>query len=157
MTKKNNIKIYPSILSADFSNLSNVAKKIEKSTADGIHLDIMDGHFVNNLSFGPKVVLAINRATILFLDVHLMTYNPFDFVEMFIEAGADRIGFHIEATENVDDIITFIKKCNKKVSIAINPETSIELILKFLPSSIENKNNSRNKSRLNCNMEELSL
>jgi ribulose-phosphate 3-epimerase len=126
-------KIFPSMLSCDFCELEKEAKKAQGAKADGLHLDIMDGHFVNNLSMGPQIVAAINRSTDLFLDVHLMTYNPYDFVEMFIRAGADQIGFHLEATEDIHEIITYIKKCNKRVSLAVNPETPVELVFKYLP------------------------
>ncbi|MFA6119219.1 MAG: ribulose-phosphate 3-epimerase [Parachlamydiales bacterium] len=129
---KNKIKIAPSILSCDFAHVYDEVKKIENSGADAIHIDIMDGHFVPNLSIGPKVVSAINRSTNLFLDVHLMIYNPFEYVEKFIEAGADLITFHFEATEDVADTLNYIKKCGRKAGIAFNPETSFSLALKYL-------------------------
>jgi ribulose-phosphate 3-epimerase len=129
---KNMIKIAYSILSADFANLSFELKKVEKAGVDAIHIDIMDGHFVPNLSMGPKVVAAIKRNTHLFLDVHLMIYNPFNYVEAFVAAGADLITFHVEATEDVLDTINFVKRCGKKAGLAFNPETSLFIGEKYL-------------------------
>ena len=129
---KEKIKVAVSILSADFANLKDDIKKIEISKADSIHIDIMDGHFVPNITMGPKMVAAINRSTDLFLDVHLMIYNPFDYIDKFIESGADLITFHTEATEDVEDTIQFIKKCGKKVGLSINPKTSFSMVEKFL-------------------------
>lgn len=130
--EKNKIRICPSILSGDFGALAEAAKEIEKAGADEIHIDVMDGHFVPNLTFGPKAVGAINRATSLFLDVHLMIYNPFDYVEAFVAQGADRITFHFEATEDVEETLAFIRKCGKQAGLAFRPETSFSLIPKYL-------------------------
>lgn len=129
--KKVPIKIEPSILSADFGHLADEAKRIEQAGADAIHIDIMDGHFVPNLTMGPSIVAAINRATSLPLDVHLMVYNPYDFVEGFIEAGADLITFHLEATEDVEDTLEYIRRSGKKAGLSFRPETSFSLIPKF--------------------------
>ncbi len=125
-------KIFPSILAADFGHIADEAKKIEDCGGDGIHIDIMDGHFVPNLSIGPKMVAAINRATSLFLDVHLMMYNPYDYVERFVESGADMISFHFEATEDIEEVLNYIRRCGKKAGLAFNPETSLSMVPKYL-------------------------
>jgi ribulose-phosphate 3-epimerase len=129
---KHEVFVYPSILSGDFGRLAEEAKRIEKAGADAIHIDIMDGHFVPNLTLGPRAVEAINRATDLFLDVHLMMYNPYDYIETFVRAGADRITFHFEATEDIDETIGFIRRCGIQAGLAFRPETSFDMIPKYL-------------------------
>jgi ribulose-phosphate 3-epimerase len=129
---KSKIKIATSILSGDFGRLADEAQRIEQSGADYLHLDVMDGHFVDNITMGPQVVAAVNRSTNMFLDCHLMIYNPFDYVERFVEAGADQITFHLEATEDVQETIDYIHRCNIKAGLAFNPETSASLVLKYL-------------------------
>lgn len=126
------IKVAPSILAGDFGHLAEEAKRIEDAGADFLHIDVMDGHFVPNLTVGPQVVAAINRATDIPLDVHLMMYNPYDYVERFVEAGADRLTFHFEATEDVEETLNYIRKCNIKAGLAFCPETSMSMIPKFL-------------------------
>ena len=130
MSKKVNIS--PSILSCDFAHLADEVKRVEDAGADAIHIDIMDGHFVRNLTMGPKIVAAIRRSTTLPLDVHLMIYNPFDYIEPFVSSGANSITFHFEATEDIQDTLDYIKKCNIKSGLAFNPETSLSLIPKYL-------------------------
>lgn len=132
MIKKEDLIISPSILSSDFGHLADEVKRCEKAGADAIHIDIMDGHFVPNLTLGPRAVSAIKRNTNVFLDVHIMVYNPLDFVEPLIKAGADRITFHFEATEDVKEILGYIRKMNKEAGLAFRPETGVEMILPFI-------------------------
>ena len=129
---KNPIFIEPSIFSADFGYLADEAKRIEEAGGDGIHFDIMDGHFVPNLSLSPKALAAVNRATDLFLDVHIMVYNPFDYIEGLVENGADCITFHMEASENVEETLDYIRKSNVKAGLAFCPETAESFIPKFI-------------------------
>ncbi|MBP9841278.1 MAG: ribulose-phosphate 3-epimerase [Simkaniaceae bacterium] len=132
MTKncERTIKISPSIFAADFAKLGEEARRLE--AADAIHVDIMDGHFVPNLSLSPVALAAINRSTKQFLDVHIMVYDPFRYIEDLVKSGADQITFHLESTEDVQDTIDYIRKCNVKVGLAICPETSISLCIKYL-------------------------
>ncbi len=132
MFEKLDIFVAASIFAGDFSKLGKEAEMIEKSGADAIHIDIMDGHFVPNLTLGPKAVMAINKSTDLFLDVHMMTYNSFELIEDFVKAGADRISIHFESTENLEEMLQYIRKCNIEAGLAFSPETSFEFIPKFL-------------------------
>ena len=127
------IIISPSILSADFVNLERDIKLVEDAGADWIHIDVMDGHFVPNITIGVPVVKAIRRVTHLPLDVHLMISNPEKYAEAFRAAGADIITFHYEAVKDVSGLIKKIKSLGAKAGISIKPKTSAKDILKFLP------------------------
>ncbi|WP_162470484.1 ribulose-phosphate 3-epimerase [Chlamydia trachomatis] len=131
--KKQGVLVAPSIMGADLACIGREARNIEESGADLIHIDVMDGHFVPNITFGPGVVAAINRSTELFLEVHAMIYTPFEFVEAFVKAGADRIIVHFEAAENIKEIISHIQKCGVQAGVAFSPETSIEFVTSFIP------------------------
>lgn len=126
------VKIAPSILSADYSKIKEEIEMVERAGADLIHIDIMDGHFVPNITFGPDFVKAIRRLTSLPLDVHLMITNPQDFIEKFAEAGADWISFHIEATPHSHRLIYQIKNLGKKAGITLNPATPIHFLNEIL-------------------------
>ena len=122
------IKISPSILSADFSQLGKEINNLEKGGADLIHVDVMDGHFVPNLTIGPPVIKALRKYTKLPFDVHLMISPVHKYIKNFAEAGSDIITIHPEATENLNESISLIKRLNKKVGISLNPDTNISVI-----------------------------
>lgn len=124
--------ISPSILSADFANLERDIKQVESNGADWIHIDVMDGHFVPNITIGIPVVKSIRQITKLPLDVHLMIENPEKYVEAFKSAGADILTFHYEAVDNPKILINKIKSLNCKVGMSIKPKTKPEEILKYL-------------------------
>ena len=126
------IKISPSILSADFSQLGNEIKKLEESGADMIHVDVMDGHFVPNLTIGPPVIKSLKKNSKLKFDVHLMISPVHKYIDAFAEAGADIITIHPEATDNLEESISKIKNLKKIVGVSLNPETKINTIIKLL-------------------------
>ena len=126
------IQISPSILSADFSKLGEDIKRLENSGADMIHVDVMDGHFVPNLTIGPPVIKTLRKYTKLPFDVHLMIDPVHKYIKDYSEAGADIITFHPEATENVSETINLIKSLNKKVGISLNPNTKINAAEEYL-------------------------
>tara|TARA_Y100000741_G_scaffold3116_1_gene2630 strand:+ start:1920 stop:2567 length:648 start_codon:yes stop_codon:yes gene_type:complete len=126
------IKVSPSILAADFGNIERECNLIDKSGADWFHLDVMDGIFVPNISFGIPIVKAIRKMTSKPLDVHLMITEPERYIEKFIEIGSDIISFHIEATNKLEENINLIKSKNVKVGIAINPDTPIDSLIDII-------------------------
>lgn len=127
------IKIAPSILSADFSILAEEIRKVEAAGADLLHIDIMDGHFVPNITFGPPVVAAIRKITKLPFDVHLMIENPQDFIDAFVNAGADIITVHVETTPHLHRVVQSIKEHGIKAGVVLNPATALSSIEEILP------------------------
>ena len=127
------IKIAPSILSANFANLEQQIKLVEKGGADWIHLDIMDGHFVPNITFGPMVVKTISNITNLPLDAHLMIQNPDKYLEDFQKAGTNRLTVHVEACIHLHRTIQSIKELGMKAGVSLNPSTPISTVKEILP------------------------
>jgi ribulose-phosphate 3-epimerase len=126
------IQISPSILSADFSQLGNEIKRLEEGGADMIHVDVMDGHFVPNLTIGPPVIKTLRNYTKLPFDVHLMIKPVHKYIKSYAEAGANIITIHPEATDNLKDSIKHIKELGKKVGVSLNPDTKTDIVKKIL-------------------------
>ena len=125
------IQISPSILSADFSQLGNEIKRLEEGGADMIHVDVMDGHFVPNLTIGPSVIKSLRDYTKLPFDVHLMIKPVHKYIKSYAEAGANIITIHPEATDSLKDSIKHIKELGKKVGVSLNPDTKTDIIKKI--------------------------
>jgi len=127
------IKLSPSILSADFANLGEQVKEIENHGADWVHIDVMDGMFVPNISFGVPVIKSIRNLTNLVFDVHLMIEDPARYVKDFVDAGADMITVHYEADRHIDRTIKYIKSLGVKAGVALNPGTPVSMIENLIP------------------------
>ena len=132
------VLIVPSLLAADVASLGAEVKKLEKAHADLLHFDVMDGHFVPNITYGPHILKALKEKTSIPFDVHLMVNEPEKFVPWFIDAGADIITFHLEATENPNKLIKIIKKAGKKAGVSLKPKTDFAIFktLKETPDLI---------------------
>jgi ribulose-phosphate 3-epimerase len=127
------VELSPSILSADFANLERDIKNLEKENIKYLHVDVMDGHFVENITIGPVVVNSIRKKTDMILDVHLMIENPNRYIDAFCDAGADIITVHYEATNHIHGVVQSIKGKGVKAGVAINPGTPIDVLKEILP------------------------
>ncbi len=132
MEFKNKIKVSPSILSADYANLQRDIEKVKNGGADMLHVDVMDGHFVPNISIGPPVVKSLNKATDMFLDCHLMISDPIDYIDSFVQSGADLIAFHVESNSDIEKTIEKITSAGVIPALVIKPKTPAEAVFPYL-------------------------